>query len=229
MQFALLFVLGSSLGLGMRRIIFWRRMGFPRTARRLYRLFAWSLGLGTWLSMLVQETVLLLSGLLTWQTGLPLHLCSLMGLISLPMLLSGNRLLWHASLYLGLPGALAALLFPAILETDYPQLTVVSFHAMHVCLLLAPFLPLSLGRMPSPRGAGSAWGLLLLLGCVALTVNALLESNYLFLSWAPPGTPLALLTGGGRTAYVLTLTALSALLLALEAAAMHFLLRHQRT
>ena len=106
MQWALLTVLGAVTGLGMRRIVLWRRCGVLPAARRLYLALSLFLGGGAYLAMAVQETVLLLSGQLTWRNALPLHLCSVMGLFTLPMLLSRRRLLWHLSLYLGLPGAL---------------------------------------------------------------------------------------------------------------------------
>lgn len=226
MQLALMAVLGSVLGLGMRRILFWRRVGFVRTARRLYRLFAWSIGLGAWLSMLAQETVLLYSGLLTWQNALPLHLCSMLGLLSLPMLLSGSRMLWHASLYLGIPGALLALIFPAVMQTKAPEVTTISFYLLHIFLLLAPILPFSLGWQPSPRGAASAWMLLMLLGCVALAVNGLLGSNYLFLHAPLEGTPLMLLPRSSPALYALSLALLSLAVLLAEGTAVYWVMRY---
>ena len=168
--------------------------------------------------MAVQEGVLLLAGMLTWQTGLPLHLCSMMGVLTLPMLLSGRRFLWHLSLYLGLPGAALALLFPAVLVTPWPFVTELSFFILHAGLVLAPLLPLCLGKRPMPWGAAAAGGFLAAAGLAVMAINERLGSNYLFVSWAIPGTPLEWLARWGMAGYRALLAALCGALLAAEAA-----------
>lgn len=217
-QAAMLVILGALAGYEMRRIAFFRRCGYPRAALRRYRRLALALGLTIWGAMLTQETVLLLSGMLTWQTGLPLHLCSLTGLLTLPMLLSESGLMWHFALYLGLPGAALALIFPAVPQTDFPQTARMSFYLLHACLMIAPLLPLSLGRRPTARGAVQAWIALMVLGAAAGAVNAMLGSNYLFLHWPVPGTPLEWLAQGGMGLYRLSLAALTTLLIAAQGA-----------
>lgn len=213
MQYALLLVLAAVTGLAMRRIVLWRRCGFIQSARRLYLGMSWLLGGGAYAAMATQEIILLLCGKLSWHNALPLHLCSAMGLLTLPMLLTRNRMLWHFSLFLGLPGAAMALLFPAVLETPWPRLTALAFHAMHCCVFLAPLLPLALGARPAPWGA--AWSLLFLAihACVALGVNALTGGNYLFLS----GAPIAWMNQWGMTAWRVILAMLAMAVLATEA------------
>lgn len=223
MQYALLIVLATLTGLGMRRIVLWRRCGVMKAARRTYLLYAWLVGGGALLAMAVQEVVLLLSGQLQWSNALPLHLCSLMGLLALPMLLTRRPALWHLSLYLGAPGAALALLFPAVLDTPWPRLTELAFHTLHCCVLLAPFLPLSLGMRPSPRGVWWALGSLALLALVALGVNALTGGNYLFLE----GSPIPWMNQWGLTAWRGMLAALALLVLAAEGVAVS-VLQHKR-
>lgn len=218
MQYALLIVTGAALGITMRRIVFWRRCGYMRSAMRLYHRSAWLLGGAAYTSMAVQEIILLLSGSLSWGTALPLHLCSLMGVLSLPMLLTRQRTLWHFSLYLGLPGAVMALLFPAILRTPWPEATALAFHTLHCAVVLSPLLPLSLGMQPSPWGAASSFLFLLLLACVATGVNALTGGNYLFLELPADGTPLSWMARHGLGAYRLTLAGTAAAALAAEGA-----------
>ena len=219
MQVAILAVMGAVTGMAMRRMVFWRRCGYPGRARRLYRRGAWLLGGTAWLAMAAQELILWGSGLLTWQTGLPLHLCSAAGLLTLPMLLSGKDWLWHASLYVGLPGALAAILFPSVLHTRWPQATELAFHTMHCAIVLAPLLPFALGRRPHPLGAATAWLCLMALGGAALAVNDVTGGNYLFLSRPVQGTPLMLPASFGLRGYRLALAALATLVLAAEGAA----------
>ena len=139
-------MLAVSVGFVNRRMVFFRCQGYPGAARRLYRRAAWALGLLCLLAMLAQELMLLLSHQLSWRTGLPLHLCSAMGVLMLPTLLTGNESLRHAALYLGVPGALAALLFPAVLSTPWPRGMALAWLApkTHRC---------GAGR----RGAGRTW------------------------------------------------------------------------
>lgn len=223
MQFALLIVLGAVMGMGMRRITLWRRCGCNPPAMRLYLTLSWLVGGSAYAAMAVQEAVLLLSGQLHWRNALPLHLCSLMGVLTLPMLISRRRMLWHLSLYLGLPGALMALLFPAVLETPWPRVTELAFHTMHCCVFLAPLLPLSLGQRPSPWGAVWSLGFLALAACVALGVNALTGGNYLFLNFSP----LSWMNQWGLTAWRLMLALAALAVLAVEAFIV-FLLQRKR-
>ncbi|MGN1020907.1 MAG: TIGR02206 family membrane protein [Aristaeellaceae bacterium] len=216
MQYAILIVAGSAVGLLLRRMVFLRRCGCLIPARRLYRRAAWTLGGLIWAAMLTQEALLLASGLLSWRTGLPLHLCSLMGLITLPALVGQNRTLWQMTVYLGMPGALMALLFPSVVETPWPQWTALSFHTMHALVFLAPLLPMGLGWRPDVRGAVRAWLALAVLGLAVLAVNALVGGNYLFLGWPVEGTPLTALAARGLTGYRLALTGICTGVIALE-------------
>lgn len=227
MQYGLLIVLGTALGLMMRRITLLRRQGLMAMARRLYLRTACVISGLVWASMLAQELLLLLDGRLTWQTGLPLHLCSAMGVLLTPMLLSGVRPLWHVSLYLGVPGGLAALVFPSIIATPWPDAMRLAFFMTHCMIVLGPLLPMSLGHIPAPSGALHALGFLVLLGLIALAVNGLTGGNYLFLNLPASGTPLALLAGESVTAYRLALLCLCGLVVGAEALAVRLWQHHR--
>ncbi|MGN0778698.1 MAG: TIGR02206 family membrane protein [Aristaeellaceae bacterium] len=218
MQYAILIVAGTAVGMVLRRMVFLRRCACLPLARRLYRRAAWTAGGIIYAAMLTQEGLLMAAGLLELRTGLPLHLCSLMGLLILPALLSEKPLLWQMTLYLGMPGALLALLFPAVVETPWPELTTLAFHIMHVMVFLAPLLPLGLDWRPDVGGAFRAWLALMTLGLIVLAVNAWLGSNYLFLGWPVEGTPLAALASRGITGYRLALAGLATAVLVLEGA-----------
>lgn len=225
MRFVLLGVLALLTLHACRRISFWRRMGMPRAAQRRYRLAAWGLGGLILAAMGVQELILLRAGLLTWRTGLPLHLCSLMGLLALPSLLTRRELLLNASFFAGVPGALLALMFPAVLDTPWPRLTALAFHTLHAGLVCVPLLPMALGWRPAPRGAVEAWVLLLTAAAGAGLVNGLTGGNYLFLAGPVAGTPLMLLARWGGGVYRLLLVTLASLVLAGEACALRMLRR----
>ena len=219
MQLALLCVTGAALFAVMRRILFLRGCGCPAPARHLYMRASWCLGITAYAAMAAQELILLLDGRLRWSNALPLHLCSLMGLLTLPMLLTRRRMLWHWSLFLGIPGAALALLFPSILETSMPEVTALAFHLLHCTVLLAPLLPLSLGMRPRPSGAVCSMLFLLVLGFIDLGVNTLTGGNYLFLEAPASGTPLAWMASRGAAVYRLLLTGAALLVLGAEALA----------
>ena len=205
-----------------------------RAARRIrlnaarYRRYAWSLGGVIWLAMGTQETILLLSGQLTHASALPLHLCSLTGVLTLPMLLGRSRFLRSAALFVGVPGAVLALLFPAVLQTPWPTLTALAFHTLHAGLVCAPALPIAAGWRPRPGDALVAGGFLLCAGGIALLVNPLTGGNYLFLAGPVAGTPLAWLGQWGLWPYRGLLACLAALMLAAEAAAVSLANRHTK-
>ena len=215
-QAAILIVAGAAVGMLLKRMVFLRRCGCLIPAKRLYRRGAYIMGGLIWAAMLTQEIILLGAGLLNWRTGLPLHLCSLTGLIILPTLTSENRMLWQMTVYLGMPGALMALLFPSVVETPWPQLTALAFHTMHALVFLAPLLPLGLGWRPDAGGALCSWLAVMVLGLAVLAVNALLGSNYLFLGWPVEGTPLTALAAHGLTGYRLALAGICTGVIALE-------------
>lgn len=217
MQFVLLAVLLALTLHACRRIVFWQRMGIPRAAQRRYWWAAWGVGGLILAAMGTQELILLRSGLLTWQTGLPLHLCSLMGVMALPALLTRRPMLLNASLFAGVPGALLALAFPAVLDTPWPGLTSLAFHTLHAGLVCVPLLPMALGWRPVPRGTAEAWGFLLICAAAAGLANCLTGGNYLFLAGPVAGTPLMLLSRWGAAFYRLLLIALATFLLAAEA------------
>lgn len=214
MHWGIVALWGGITLLAIRRM----RHGGKSAARKTYRRCALVMGSGVWCAMLVQLWALWRSGLLSFATGLPLHLCSAMGVLTLPMLLTERRFLWHAALYAGMPGAAMALLFPAVADTAYPCLTQAAFTTMHALILFSPLLPLGLGWRPRPSGVLQAGLFLVLLGCAAMAVNRLCGGNYLFLAGAIPGTPLMLLMQGGIWRYRARLTLLSALVLTAEGA-----------
>lgn len=135
-----------------------------------------------YLAMAGQLICLALSGQLSLGTGLPLHLCSFSGVLALPALLfrwpGAARFLNR----LGRIGALAALLFPAPLQTAYPYVSDALFFFLHALLL---FLPLR-----ENGGTRGAMALTVLLVALAWAADAAFGANYLFLRRLPAGVPL---------------------------------------
>ena len=197
-------------------LLFWTHCACRQIRRspRVYRRYAWMLGLLVYAAMLTQEGILLFSGMLDWSNGLPLHLCSLLGVLTLPMLLTRRRILCSAALFIGIPGAALAVIFPAVLRTPWPVLTAAAFHTLHAGLICAPWLVIARGWRPAAADAGRAGIVLLAAGALAMLINPLAGGNYLFLAFPIPGTPLAWLGQWGIWPYRALLAALAGMVLA---------------
>lgn len=124
---------------------------------------------------------------------LPLHLCSInIFLIALHSLKPGKVL--GGYLYtVGIPGAVAALLFPS--WTELPLMNFMHIHSFTVHILLALFpIVLAVSGELSPRIKMVPKYLLLLLvmAIPIYGINLLLDTNFMFLMKAESGNPLYL-------------------------------------
>lgn len=168
---------------------------------------------GLAVSMLSQLWLLRLDGQLTLATGLPLHLCGLFGLLSVPLLWRAPSWLMDFSILLGVPCAFLALCFPAVIGSANQQLMTLAFYRLHVLILCVPLLLIKEGK-PLPEDPRMAFflgnGYLLLVSAA----NRLLQTNYLFLRAAPAGTPLEPLFARGTGFYVCALEMLCMLMMA---------------
>ena len=158
-------------------------------------------------SMGTQIFLLALDGLLTWQASIPLHLCSLFGILSIFMVWHAPALLYEACCFLGAPAALITLFFPAPAACSRPLLMALAFHQLHVLIALMPLFWHCTGKpLPvDPRRtlvSGSGYVLAVCL------INRVFETNYLFLRAAPYGTPLAWMMRHGPVIHLCSLVML---------------------
>lgn len=194
MQWALLALWGGLMGL------------CPARGLRAVRMLT---ATGLALSMGGQIALLGLDGLLTVETGLPLHLCGLAGVVTIPLLWLGRGGALQAFLcYLAAPAAFATLFFPAVIRCSHPRLMAYCFLQLHVLLALSPLL---FFRMQKPLRAGMRSAFLLGNGYLLFVYgfNCCFGTNYLFLRAAPAGTPLSLMMAHGTAAYIGSLEMLS--------------------
>lgn len=178
--------------------------GLRRPKRR--RAVRWASAAGLAVSMAGQETLLIQEGLWNLQTGLPLHLCGMMGLCSLPLLWRRPRGLLCFSLLLGAPCAFLALCFPAVIGCSRPFLMRLHFNRLHSLILWAAVFVL--GENPKPLTLGETRKTLLWASGYAWLVqlcNEWLPANYLFLRAVPAGTPLEWLAQRGQGFYLCSL------------------------
>lgn len=174
-------------------------------------------------SMCVTEGLLLMQG--RWREAIPLHLCSVSAIVAFFVSLGaqGDALdfLW----YLGLPGALLALIFPAPAVSSHQALFNASYAVTHALIMLIPLAAIAEGARPRE---GRAARMLLLLHGLAFTaffVNEALGTDFLFLSAPPSGTPLEPLFALGYPVYLLFLEGMMIVLCLVQSAAAHRLTR----
>jgi hypothetical integral membrane protein (TIGR02206 family) len=227
MSLAVFVVWAVPVILVIRRIRFWHKVGERRYAKRLQKAASLAVSALVLLCMATQIFLLWKMGLAGVGTVLPLHLCSFMGILTPFMLLTRSAGLLEFTLYLGVPGALAALIFPAVLPSPWPLIMEGAFFSMHALIALAPFLRMANGARPRQLALGRVflWGNILLL--LVMGFNAIFKTNYFFLRNAPTGTPLFLLQNMGQAVYISTLEITALVLLKLETMAFNRVIKTQ--
>lgn len=123
---------------------------------------------------------------------LPLHLCSINIFLIALHAWKPSRLLDNFLYFICIPAATAALLFPT--WTSLPAANFMFWHSTSVHILLAayPIILFSGGDIrPSVRYMGKCFLLLLAMAVPIYCVNLLLDTNFMFLMYAPDGNPLA--------------------------------------
>ena len=182
-----------------------------RTACRNRTVLRLALSAGLLLAMGTQLLLLHLDRLLTWREMLPLHLCSLFGILSSVLLWQSPAWWREAVCYLGAPGAFFTLFFPAQAYCSHPLLMSAAFGQLHVLLALMPCYLFHTGKpLPTnPRRTLLMGNGYLLFICL---INRWFSTNYLFLRSAPLGTPLMLLYACGPAFYLCALEMLCLLI-----------------
>ena len=122
---------------------------------------------------------------------LPLHLCSVNIILIAVHAWRPSVTLDNFLYTVGIPGALAALLFPSWTSLPLGNFMHIHSFTVHILLVAYPVMLLFGGDLKlSWRFIPSCIGLLSVLAVVALAVNLLLDTNFMFLMFAEPGNPL---------------------------------------
>ncbi len=122
---------------------------------------------------------------------LPFHLCSINLFLITYHAWHGGRLMDNFLYTVCIPGALAALLFPS--WTKMPGLNYMNIHSFlaHVLLAMYPIVLTAAGEIkPEWKQIPRCLALLAGLAALALVLNLLLDTNYMFLLYAKQGNPL---------------------------------------
>ncbi len=124
-------------------------------------------------------------------TYLPLHLCSVNIMLIAIHAWRPNETLDNFLYTVGIPGALAALLFPTWVELPVVNFMHIHSFTVHILLAAYPVMVLAGGDLrPDWRRIPRCLALLTILAVIAGFVNDLLDTNFMFLESASKGNPL---------------------------------------
>ena len=178
--------------------LFYRQSGAEKRKRLRRGIASSALGLE-----LLRAVLLMLSGHYTIGR-LPLHLCAMAVYISFFHAFRGGRLTGQFLYAFCMPGAAAALLFPD--WSYYPALhfmTLCSF-ALHILVFCYILMQVPCGDIrPDAKSLPQCLGAMLAAAIPVDVFDVLTNTNYLFLNWPSPGSPLELFAFLGRPGYLL--------------------------
>lgn len=135
---------------------------------------------------------------------LPLHLCGMAVYICLFHALRPGRLSAQFLLAFCMPGALAAILFPD--WTTSPPWSVISVFNFSIHALIACYVLMQLAAGDIRREAKllpACLGLMLLIAAPVYAFNLASGTNFMFLNYPAPNSPLELFSFLGRPGYIL--------------------------
>lgn len=141
----------------------------------------------------IYKDVMLILGNRFLPDYLPLHLCSINIILIAIHAWKPSRLLSGYLYTVGIPGAMAALLFPS--WTSLPLGNFMHWHSftVHILLALYPLVLAVAGDLrPEVSKLPLYLGLLIAMAVPIYGVNLLLNTNFMFLMFADPGNPLYL-------------------------------------
>ena len=155
-------------------------------------------------SMLCTEGLLVMQD--RWREAIPLHICSIAALCALWAAWGERKqgavdFLW----YIGMPGAVLALAFPAPAKSSCQLLFNASYVMTHALIVLILIALLFCGIRPRPAQTVRMMLVLQGIALLAFFVNEALDTDFLFLHAPPPNTPLEWVFGRGYPAYLLVL------------------------
>ncbi|MFD2131233.1 TIGR02206 family membrane protein [Pseudogracilibacillus auburnensis] len=133
----------------------------------------------------------------TWdiRSSLPLELCSISSLVCGIMLLTKNRQLFEVFYFIGIGGAIQAILTPD-LNFGFPQYRFWQFFIDHMLLILAPLMMISLYQFTiTIRSVLKAFITINAIAVIVFIINLSLSANYMFLRHKPSAASLLDLLG----------------------------------
>ena len=125
------------------------------------------------------------------QEHIPLHACSLLIWLSALMLIKKNQTIYEFAYFMGIGGALQALLTPDIGIYGFPHYRFFQTFISHGLLVTsAVYLTVVEGFRPTWKSLLRVMVVMNIYMVIVLGINSMIGSNYLFVSRKPPGPTL---------------------------------------
>ena len=139
------------------------------------------------LMTLSNHIILLINDLWTLKSNLPIHLCSVSALICCFIgFTKKNQLLFEFLFYAGIIGGLLSILTPQITLYNEYYFFYIMFYFKHSSIIAIPlFMRYGLNMKLTKFSSLKVFGLVNLLLLFVLPINALIDSNYLYVSRPP--------------------------------------------
>lgn len=122
---------------------------------------------------------------------LPFHLCSINIYLIAIHVVKCNKTLGNYLYLVGIPGTLAALIFPSWVRLPLANFMHLHSFTLHILLVLYPIMLTVCGDIkPETKQLPRCMALLLGLAGIAFVVNLIFDTNFMFLMRADAGNPL---------------------------------------
>ena len=132
----------------------------------------------------------------TLQKMLPLHFCSLFVWLSAVMLVTKSRRIYDFAFFIGISGALQAVMTPDISGTGFPHFRFFQVFISHGAIILsALYMTIVEKFRPTWRSLGRVLVWINIYALFVFLVNTVLGSNYLFIAHKPETASLFDLLG----------------------------------
>lgn len=160
------------------------------------------------LNELLKDVYLAVLGQFSW-ANLPFHLCGINIIVIAIYLVTRKAHLAEWLYAMGLPGGLVALISPDWAELPVANIMFWQANTIHATLVLLPILLLIDGFRPHGKRFLKILPWFLGIAAVIYPLNKLLNTNFLFMNWAPIGTPFEMFEHRlGNPGYLIAFAAL---------------------
>jgi hypothetical integral membrane protein (TIGR02206 family) len=180
--------LGALACIVLLNIILSRFKGASEVTRRRIRI---TLGILLWVNEASYHIWAIANGLWNIQEYLPLHACSVLIWLAGFMLIFKNYSIYEFAYFMGIGGAIQALLTPDIGIYGFPHFRFIQTFISHGLLVTsAVYMTIVEGMRPTWKSLLKVMVVLNLYMVVIFFVNQLIGSNYLFVAHKPVGPTL---------------------------------------
>jgi hypothetical integral membrane protein (TIGR02206 family) len=164
---------------------------FKYTTEQARHTLRWTIAIILWANELGWHIWNLAVGQWNIQTMLPLHLCSVLVWVGALALVTRNYGIYEFMYFMGIAGALQALLTPDVGIYGFPHYRFWQTYISHGLIITAAiYMTVVEGFRPTWKSLGRVFIWMNVYMVVVFIVNTLIGSNYLFIAHKPPTASL---------------------------------------